>query len=80
MTGFASIVDWGKLFEAAYVSAAFGLGVMLVGGLAVVASLRAQDVKERSTGQAVAYNSATGLFVLLIVAAAVFGIYIMTQK
>lgn len=73
-------VDWGKLFEAAYVSAGFALGVMLVGGLAVVASLRGQDLKESGQGGTVAYNAVTGVCVLLIGAAIVFGIYIMTQK
>ena len=29
---FAAVVDWGKLLEAAYVSAAFGIGVVLIGG------------------------------------------------
>jgi hypothetical protein len=38
----AMIVEWGKLTEAAYVSAAFGIGVVLLAGLAVVASLQAQ--------------------------------------
>jgi hypothetical protein len=78
---FASIVDWGKLAEAAYVSAAFGLAVMVVGGLAVVSSLRGQDLKqEHRGGGAIAYDVATGVFVLMILAAVVFGIYIMTQK
>ena len=35
-----ALVDWGKLLEAAYVSAVFGIGVLLIGGLAVVTSLR----------------------------------------
>jgi hypothetical protein len=73
-------VDWGKLGEAFYTSAAFALGVMLVGGLAVVASLRGQDRKEAGQGGALAYDAVTGLCVIVIAAAIAFGIYIMTQK
>jgi hypothetical protein len=81
MIGFSSIVDWGKLVEAAYTSAIFGLGVMIVGGLAVVASLRGQDLKKQHHGGgAIAYDVATGVCVLAILAAVVFGVYIMTQK
>lgn len=81
IVSFSSIVEWSKLWEAAYVSAAFGIGVMLVGALAVVSSLRGQDLKkEHHGGGAVAYDVATGVFVLMILAAVVFGIYIMTQK
>jgi hypothetical protein len=36
-------IDWGALLEAAVVSAVFGIGVILVAGVAVVASLRGQD-------------------------------------
>ena len=51
MNALAAIdVDWAKLAEAAYTSAAFALGVMLVGGVAVVASLRGQD--RRPAGRA----------------------------
>jgi hypothetical protein len=81
MIGFSSIVDWGKLVEAAYTSAIFGLGVMLLGGFAVFASLKGQDLKkEQHGGGAIAYDVATGACVLGILAAVVFGIYIMTQK
>jgi hypothetical protein len=81
MTLFSSIVAWGKLAEAAYVSAAFGIGVMLVGAFAVVSSLRGQDRKrEQHAGGAIAYDVATGVFVLMILAAVVFGVHIMTQK
>ena len=77
---FASIVDWGKLWQAAYVSAAFGIGVMLIAGLAVVASLRSQDRREAHEGGAVAFDIVTGACVLAIAAAIVLGIYIMTDK
>lgn len=73
-------VEWGKLAEAAYVSAGFALGVMLVGGVAVVASLRGQDRKAAGQGGALALDAVTGVCVILIVAAIAFGIYIMTQK
>ena len=77
---FASIVDWGKLLQAAYVSAAFGIGVVLITGLAVVASLRSQDRRQAHQGGAIAFDIVTGACVLTIAAAIVFGIYIMTDK
>jgi hypothetical protein len=77
---FALTVEWGKLVEAAYVSAVFGIGVILVAGLAVIASLRAQDRRSAHQGGAVVLDVATGACVLAIAAAVVFGIYIMTRK
>ena len=62
-------IDWGKLLEAAFVSAAFGIGVVLIGGLAVVASLRAQDRRLAREGGAIAYDVVTGACALAIAAA-----------
>jgi hypothetical protein len=76
----ASIVDWGKLLQAAYVSAAFGIGVILIAGLAVVASLRSQDRRRTHQGGATAFEIVTATCVLAIAAAIVLGIYIMTDK
>ena len=76
----ASIVDWGKLWQAAWVSAVFGIGVVLIAGLAVVASLRSQDRRQAQQGGAIAFDIVTGACVLAIAAAIVLGIYIMTDK
>ena len=75
-----SIVDWGKLLEAAYVSAAFGMGVVLIGGLAVVASLRSQDRRRARRGGVIALDVVTGACVLTIAGAIVLGVYIMVSK
>jgi hypothetical protein len=72
-------VEWGKLLEAAVVSAVFGIGVILVAGIAVVASLRAQD-RRRADHGAVALDAVTIACVVGIAAAIALGIYIMTQK
>jgi hypothetical protein len=77
---FASIVEWDKLLQAAYVSAAFGIGVVLIAGLAVVASLRSQDRRRANQGGAIALDVVTAACVLAIAAAIVLGIYIMTDK
>jgi hypothetical protein len=53
---------------------------MLVAGLAVLATLRAQDRRATQTGGAVALDIITGACVLAIAAAIVLGIYIMAQK
>jgi hypothetical protein len=73
-------VDWAKLFEAAYVSAAFGIGVILIGGLAVVVSLRAEDRRSSGRGGATALDVVTGMCALAIVAAIALGIFIMATK
>jgi hypothetical protein len=76
----ATIVEWVKLAEAAYVSAAFGIGVVLIAGLAVVASLRAQDERRTHRGAAIALDVVAALSVLAITAAIVLGIDVMTKK
>ena len=76
----SSIVDWGKLLEAAYVSAAFGIGVVLIGGLAVVASLRSQDRRRARRGGVIALDVVTSACVLTIAGAIVLGVYIMVSK
>jgi hypothetical protein len=76
----AVAIDWGKLLEAAYVSAAFGIGVIAVAGVAVVASLQGQDRRRLHQGGAVAYDILTVVCVVAIVGAIVLGIFIMTDK
>lgn len=76
----ATTVDWGKLLQAAYVSAAFGIGVIVVAGVAVVASLRAQDRQRAHEGGAVALHVVTGACVAAILAAVVLGVYVMVDK
>jgi hypothetical protein len=77
---FAIDVDWSSLLEAAYISAAFGIGVILVAGVAVVASLQAQDRQKAHQGGAMAFHVLTGACVLAIVAAVILGISVMVQK
>ena len=76
----ATVVDWGKLLQAAYVSAVFGIAVVLIGGLAVVASLRAQDRRRAHRGGVIALDVVTAACVLAIVAAIALGISIMVNK
>ena len=73
-------IDWSKLVEAALVAAAFGIGVILVAGVAVVASLRAQDRVRADAGGAVAYQILTGVCVAGIAAAIVLAVYVMANK
>jgi hypothetical protein len=73
-------VEWDKLLEAAYVSAAFGIGVIVVAGVAVIASLRAQDRRSAHQGGAVVLDAVTVVCVVGIVAAIALGIFIMTDK
>jgi hypothetical protein len=73
-------VDWEKLLEAALIAAAFGIGVIAVAGLAVVASLRSQDRRAAGQGGAVALRAVTGACVLAIAAAVVLAIFVMASK
>ena len=73
-------VDWGKLAQTALVSAAFAIGVLLVAGVAVVASLRAQDRESAHQGGAVVLYVVTGVCVAAIAGAVVLGIFVMANK
>jgi hypothetical protein len=74
-------IDWGALGQAAWTSAAIGLGVLLVAGIAVTSSLRAQDAKASGHGGGSAvFNVVTIVCVVALFAAIVIGIYIMTDK
>jgi hypothetical protein len=76
----ATVVDWGKLLEVAYLSAVLGIGVVLIGGLGVVASLRSQDRRRAHRGGVIALDVVTGACVLSIAGAIALGIYIMANK
>jgi hypothetical protein len=74
-------IDWSALGEAASVSVAIGLGVMLVAGAAVTSSLRAQDARAGgAAGASTALNVLTIACVVALLAAVVIGIYVMTDK
>ena len=76
----ASVVDWGLLREAVVTSVVFGLGVLLVAGVAVAASLRAQDARGDGDGAAfIGFSAVTVIGVVGIVAAIVGGIWVMAQ-
>ena len=80
MTRFAEI-EWNLLGEAAYVSVAVGLGVLLAATVAVTSSLRAQDARAAGRGgAATALGAVTVICVLALVAAVVLGIYFMIDK
>ena len=74
-------IDWAALGQAAWTSVAIGLGVLLIAGVAVTSSLRAQDARGGGhSGGGVAFNVLTIACLVALVAAVVIGIYIMTDK
>lgn len=76
----AEIVEVAPLLEAIWTSAAFGLGVLLVAGLGVTASLRAAGQRgEHHEGAFASYAIVTIVCGLLLVGAVVLGIWAMTQ-
>ena len=76
MTPLAEI-DWAALGEAAWISVAVGLGVLLVAAMAVTSSLRAQDSRG---GTATVHSALTIVCIVALVAAVILGIYFMTDK
>jgi hypothetical protein len=76
----AVTIEWGKLIEAALVSAVFGIGVIVVGTVGVVASLRAQDRRLAQEPGAAALNLVALTCGLGIAAAVVFAVYVMANK
>jgi UPF0716 family protein affecting phage T7 exclusion len=80
MTPFAEIVEVAPLLEAIWTSAAFGLGVLLVAGLGVSASLRAADRRgDHHEGAFLSYGVVTIACAVLLVGAVALGIWAMTQ-
>jgi len=80
MTPFAEIVEIAPLLEAIWTSVAFGLGVLVIAGIGVRASLRAADERgEHHEGAFASYGIVTIGCGLLLVAAVVLGIWAMTQ-
>lgn len=76
----ATLVEWDLLGEAVAASFAIGLGVLLVAGIAVVASLRAQDRRGGGSEAGVlAWSALTVLCVLAIAGAIAAGIWVMAQ-
>jgi hypothetical protein len=69
-------IDWAALAQAVWTSVAVALGVLLVAGVAVTSSLRAQDSRG---GVSTVLNVLTIACVVALFAAVVIGIYIMTD-
>ena len=76
----ATVVDWDLLLQAASVSVAVGLGVLIVGAVAVASSLRADDARRvGATAGAAVYSWVTVVCVLALAGAVATGIYLLTQ-
>lgn len=80
MIGFAEIVEIAPLLEAIWTSAAFGLGVLVIAGIGITASLRAAEGRtEHREGIFASFSLVTVVCGLALVGAAVLGIWAMTQ-
>jgi hypothetical protein len=76
----ATIVEWDLLLEAASISVAVGLGVLIVGAIAVASSLRADDARRvGGTAGAAVYSGVAAVCVLALAGAVATGIYLLTQ-
>jgi len=76
----AEIVEISPLLEAIWTSAAFGLGVLVIAGIGISASLRAAEGRaEHHEGSFASFSIVTVICGLALVAAVVLGIWAMTQ-
>jgi hypothetical protein len=76
----ATLVDWGVLGKAVLTSVIIGLGVLVVTGVAVSASLRAQDSRRDGNETAfVGFSAISLLSVLGVLVAVGGGIWVMAQ-
>jgi hypothetical protein len=77
---FAEIVEVEPLLEAIWTSAAFGLAVLAIAGVAVASSLRAaEDRGEHHEGGMIGFGAVTVVCIGLLAAAIALGIWAMTQ-
>jgi hypothetical protein len=76
----ATLVDWDLLGQAVLSSFVIGLGVLVVAGIAVAASLRAQDSRSEGNETAfIGFSAITVLGVVAVLAAVGGGIWVMAQ-
>jgi hypothetical protein len=76
----ATLVDWDLLGEAVLSSFVIGLGVLVVTGIAVAASLRAQDSRSNGNEAAfVGFSAVTVLGVVCVLGAIAGGVWVLTQ-
>jgi hypothetical protein len=76
----ATLVDWDLLGQAVLSSFVIGLGVLVVAGVAVAASLRAQEARSDGNETAfVGFSAVTVLGVVAVAAAVGGGIWVMAQ-
>ncbi|MEA2221795.1 MAG: hypothetical protein QOH83_171 [Solirubrobacteraceae bacterium] len=76
----ATLVDWDLLGQAVLSSFVIGLGVLVVAGVAVAASLRAQDARSDGNETAfIGFSAVTVLGVVAVAAAIGGGIWVMAQ-
>ena len=76
----ATVVDWASLAKAAYISAAVGLGVLIVAAIGVASSLRAQDQRNAGhEGGVVAFGAVTVACAAALLGAIAAGIYLLTK-
>jgi hypothetical protein len=76
----SALIDWGLLGKAVLASFVVGLGVLVVAGVAVASSLRAQDSRSEGNEAAfVGFSAVTAIGVIGVAAAVAGGIWVMTQ-
>ena len=71
-----SIIDWGALWDVIWISAVTGIGIALVLGVGITASLRAGD----GHGSPVALRGVTVVSVVIVAAAIATGLWFMFDK
>ncbi|MDO8189276.1 hypothetical protein Q5424_26010 [Conexibacter sp. JD483] len=77
---YAKLVDWDLLGEAVAASFVIGIAVLVIAGVAVAASLRAQDQRAAGAeGGVIGWSALTVVCVLAIAGAIAAGIWVMAQ-
>ena len=81
MLPLAEVIDWGGLLEVLWSSFAAGLGVTIAASLAILGATRAVDYRRLGQPVPAGLFSIVGIFgALVLLAAVVFGIVVMTAK
>ena len=75
-----AVIEWGKVGEVIWVSAAAGIGVTMLFALGIYGSSRSAECRRTGTGNGTAYAALGAVSLIVFVAVVVFGLTVALNK